>query len=358
MGDPVRLVPAQRWWLLVAVAALVVGIVAWWSPRADADTPLGTTGLTGNHFLFDEASQPGAACVFDPETQTVTFTVTAPYVVGLNRDPEFVEATAVKWNAVLLQDGVAIDESALQYGSAGELSSATFAPIEIISPALPGLLSIQVDIAWIDFPEMEHETVLGTSLRQVDFYSQNLNDDTGSKMVEDGCQVAEEPTPIPSETPVPANTPIPLPQRTAEPTSTAIPESTATNIPESTSTNTPAPTATNTPEPPATSTPGPTSTPSPTATSSPTPTMTATPEPTATQTPVPTVTPAPNPTGNPPRNQPPRPRRTLHRRPTAQRRSRPTPHAASSTRISASPFPASQPIPTPRSPSLARRSRP
>ena len=88
-----------------------------------------------------------------------------------------------------------IDESERQYGTAGEIGSATFQPIVIVSPAHPGLLGIRVEIQWLDFPEMPQETVLGSSLREVDFYSQNLNDDSGSRTVEDGCQLPEEPTP-------------------------------------------------------------------------------------------------------------------------------------------------------------------
>ncbi len=317
MGDPVRLGAAQSTWLLVAVAALVVGIVAWWSPRAGADTSLGTTGETANNFLFDEATQPGAACVLDPETQTVTFTVTAPYIFGLDREPGITESTSVSWKAHLLQDGTRTQSSVRQLGSTSEFGGGTFTPIEVESPALPGLLSIQVEIAWIDFPEMANETVLGTSLRQVDFYSQNLNDDTGARTVEDGCRVAaDEPTPVPTDTPMPTSTPIPptatntpaatatnTPEPTATntpaPPATSTPEPTATNTPTPTTTNTPEPTATNTPAPTATNTPSPTPTPSPTATFAPTPTVTTTPQPTATQTPLPTVTPTPNPTGTP-----------------------------------------------------------
>ena len=73
MGDPVRRSPAQSVWTLAAIAALLVGLVAWWGGRRGrAPTrSLETTGDTGNHFLFDELSQPGAQCVFDPETQSV-----------------------------------------------------------------------------------------------------------------------------------------------------------------------------------------------------------------------------------------------------------------------------------------------
>ena len=159
------------------------------------------------------------------------------------------EATAVSWNVVLLQDGVVIDESERQYGTAGEIGSATFQPIVIASPTISGLLAIQVEIQWLDFPEMPQETVLGSSLRQVDFYSQNLNDGTGPRTVEDGCRVAEEPTPVPTNTPVPTTTPIP-------PTATTTPEPTATNSPAPTATQTPEPTATETPEPHTTRYPG------------------------------------------------------------------------------------------------------
>ena len=61
MGDPVRRSWARSGWSLAAIAALLVGLVAWWgwAPRAGADTELGTTGKQGTTFSSMNSASRG-----------------------------------------------------------------------------------------------------------------------------------------------------------------------------------------------------------------------------------------------------------------------------------------------------------
>ncbi len=161
-------------WPLLAIGALLLGVVALWAPGAGADTPLGTTGMTGVHSLFDDATDPGADCVFFPNNGTLTVTVTGPYVFGLNRFPNDPEQTEVSWSAILLQNGMAVMTSEPEFGSAGDQSTADFSrPIELSPEDLSGVFTVRVQIEWFETTGSGVQQ-LGTSLRGIDFYTLNL----------------------------------------------------------------------------------------------------------------------------------------------------------------------------------------
>ncbi len=237
---------------LLTTAALLAGVIVWWAPGAGADTPLGETGLVGTNYLFDEASNPGARCLYDPGSGAFTITVDGPYVLGLNR-VEGAEQTEVSWRATALQDGQVVLTSAPVTGGAFGAQSANFAaPIVLSPPGLAGRFTARVEITWFDSTPTGPPIVLGTSLRQVDVYAQNLDGTAGPDAIVDACQVLPDPTSTATTAPVPTSTTIPTTPPTA--TATLPANATATLAPTSTPTGTIAPTATSTPAAIATST--------------------------------------------------------------------------------------------------------
>lgn len=226
---------------LLTTAALLAGVIVLWAPGADADTPLGGTGLVGTNYLFDEASNPGARCLYDPGSGAFTITVDGPYVLGLNR-VEGAEQTEVSWRATALRDGQAVLTSPPVTGGAFEAQSASFdAPIVLSPLERAGRFTARVEITWYDSAPFGPPTILGTSLRQVDVYAQNLEGTGGPDAIVDACQVQPDPTSTATTAPLPTATTIP----TAPPTATATlpPGATATIAPTATPTGTIVPTA-------------------------------------------------------------------------------------------------------------------
>ncbi len=177
-------------------------------------------------------------------------------MLGLDRSPG-AEQTEVSWRAIAVRNGVQVATSAAILGTAFEGQSAGFdAPIVLTPPDSSGVYTAHVEIIWFESTASGPPVVLGTSVRRVDVYAQNLEGTGGPDTLVSSCQVHPDPTPEP------AATTTPLPTSTLVPTPTIPPESTATPPPTATATATAttapaAPTSipTNTPNPSATSTP-------------------------------------------------------------------------------------------------------
>ena len=243
-------------WPLLAVGALLAAIIVWRAPGAGADSSIAESGQVGTNFLFDEPANPGARCLYSPGTGTFSITVDGPYVLGLDRSPG-TEQTEVSWRAIAVRNGVQVQTSASLAGTAFEGQSAGFTtPIELALLDTSGTYTAQVEITWFESTAAGPPIVLGTSLRGVDVYAQNLEGTGGPDAIVNSCQAFPDPTPEPT-----ATTP-PLPTATLAPTATIPPEPTA--APSPTPTVPAAPTATATTAPAA-----PTSTPAPPATATP-----------------------------------------------------------------------------------------
>lgn len=239
-------------WPLLVVAALLVAVGVWRAPGAGADSSVAQSGQVGTHFLFDEPANPGARCLYVPGTGAFSITVDGPYVRGLDRSPG-AEQTEVSWRAIAVRDGVQVQTSASIFGTAFEEQSAAFpSPIELALLDPSGTYTAQVEITWFESTAAGPPVVLGTSLRRVDVYAQNLEGTGGPDTIVNSCQAVSDPTPEPTVTPPP------VPTATLAPTATLPPAPTATTTPSATATVPTAPTATATTAPAApTSTPGP-----------------------------------------------------------------------------------------------------
>ncbi len=253
MGSPVpRLARRESGlrfiWPLLAVGALVAAVIVWRAPGAGADSSVSQSGQVGNHFLFDEPSDPGARCLYSPGTGVFSITVDGPYVLGLDRSPG-TEQTEVSWRAIAVRNGVQVQTSASILGTAFEEQSAGFTtPIQLTLLDSSGVYTAQVEITWFESTPSGPPIVLGTSLRRVDVYAQNLEGTGGPDTIVNSCQALSPPTPEPTATTTP------LPTSTFIPTATIPPAATATIAPTVAPTATVAATATTTPT-------GPTSTP-------------------------------------------------------------------------------------------------
>lgn len=252
-------------WPLLAIGALLLAVIAWRVPGAGADTSVSQSGQVGTHFLFDEPSDPGARCLYVPATGTLSITVDPPFVLGLDRSPG-VEQTEVSWRALAVRNGVQVQSSAPILGTAFEGQSAGFnSPIELTILDPTGTYTAEVEVTWFESTASGPPVVLGTSLRRVDVYAQNLEGTAGPDTIVGSCQAVADPTPEPTatSTPQPTSTLAPTATSTPDPTATTSPTATATAPATATATATAAPTSTPTQTPAPTTTPTPTPTPGP-----------------------------------------------------------------------------------------------
>ena len=193
---------------ILVVGALVAAVIVWRAPGAGADSSVSQSGQVGNHFLFDEPTDPGARCLYSPGTGVFSITVDGPYVLGLDRSPG-TEQTEVSWRAIAVRNGVQVQTSASILGTAFEEQSAGFTtPIQLTLLDSSGVYTAQVEITWFESTPSGPPVVLGTSLRRVDVYAQNLEGTGGPDTIVNSCQAISPPTaePTATTTPLPTST--------------------------------------------------------------------------------------------------------------------------------------------------------